>query len=55
MTCSGSDRSAFYSIVRYGRDEPTAADKAYERAALKAFAERSAKAHGCKKPAKPAS
>ncbi|MEU4996862.1 hypothetical protein [Streptomyces sp. NPDC021622] len=35
------------------QDKPTAADRAYERAALKAFAKRSAKAHGCKAPVQP--
>ncbi|MGW7074034.1 hypothetical protein [Streptomyces sp. NPDC054866] len=34
-----------------GEGEPTSADRAYQRAALKAFAEGSAKAHGCGAPA----
>ncbi|MEV0319291.1 hypothetical protein ACIBKX_38370 [Streptomyces sp. NPDC050658] len=35
------------------REKPTAADRTYQRAALKAFAEASAKAHGCGKPVQP--
>lgn len=37
----------------YRPAEQTADDLAYERAALKAFAERSAKAHGCSPPPAP--
>ncbi|MCX4670857.1 hypothetical protein OG453_29885 [Streptomyces sp. NBC_01381] len=35
------------------RDKPSAADRAYQRAALKAFAEKSAETHGCKAPVQP--
>ncbi|MEU3741374.1 hypothetical protein AB0E78_30470 [Streptomyces sp. NPDC032198] len=38
------------SYQRDGKDKPTPADRAYQRAALKAFAEGSAKAHGCGTP-----
>ncbi|MEU6004194.1 hypothetical protein ABZ837_41105 [Streptomyces sp. NPDC047197] len=44
----GSDSPSY---EQDGKAEPTSADRAYQRAALKAFAEGSAKAHGCGKPA----
>lgn len=43
----GSDSPTYQ---RDGKDKPTSADRAYQRAALKAFAEGSAKAHGCGTP-----
>ncbi|MEV6397233.1 hypothetical protein AB0M39_21080 [Streptomyces sp. NPDC051907] len=54
--CAGGDEPAFFSVVPYGTDrdkKTSAADDAYERSALKSFAERSAKAHGCSTPAAP--
>ncbi|MER7173992.1 hypothetical protein [Streptomyces mesophilus] len=52
-TCTGSNRTALYTLHRHGDDQPTSADTAYERAALEAFAERSAEEHGCARPARP--
>jgi hypothetical protein len=56
-TCDGGQQ-AFFTVVPAGSGayrpaEQPADDLAYERAALKAFAERSAKAHGCSAPPAP--
>ncbi|MEU0665276.1 hypothetical protein ABZ508_13855 [Streptomyces lavendulocolor] len=56
-TCDGGQQ-AFFTVVPAGSGayrpaEQPADDLAYERAALKAFAERSAKAHGCPAPPAP--
>ncbi|KAF0650754.1 MULTISPECIES: hypothetical protein [Streptomyces] len=56
-TCDGGQQ-AFFTVVpagggAYRPAEQPADDVAYERAALKAFAERSAKAHGCPAPPAP--
>ncbi|MGW7082143.1 hypothetical protein ACWGH2_01380 [Streptomyces sp. NPDC054871] len=46
FTVEGKDERG----AKGAKGEPTSADRAYQRAALKAFAEGSAKAHGCGRP-----
>ncbi|SDL02744.1 hypothetical protein [Streptomyces indicus] len=51
--CTGSNRTALYTVHRHANAQPTQADTAYEQAALRAFAERSAEERGCEAPASP--